>query len=85
MERAPSVNKVIMKGLDALGLPLISNGAADLKKRADLARAQRDWAQDAYFRRQICHLDPERRGAWTQLGHALKEDNLHVSSPYFTA
>lgn len=80
MERAPSVNKVIMKGLDALGLPLISNGAADLKKRADLARAQRDWAQDAYFRRQICHLDPERRGAWTQLGHALKEAGFHAKA-----
>ena len=43
MGRAPSVGRVLQKGLDKVGGSLMGENAADLKKRADLARAQRDW------------------------------------------
>lgn len=77
VDRVPSVGRALRKGLDSLSSPLTGGAAADLKKRAELARAQRDWAQDAYWRRRICALEPERRGAWIQLGHALKEAGFH--------
>lgn len=80
MGRTLSVNKVLVNGLNRLGVPFMGDSTTDLKRRADLARAQRDWAQDAYWRRQICNLDPERRGAWTQLGHALKEAGFHAKA-----
>lgn len=80
MGRAPSVGRVLQKGLDKVGGSLMRENAADLKKRADLARAQRDWAQDAYWRRRICGQEPERRGAWVQLGHALKEAGFHAKA-----
>lgn len=75
-----SVSRVLKKGLNTLGGPLMGESALDLKKRADLARVQRDWAQDAYWRRRICDLEPERRGAWIQLGHALKEAGFHAKA-----
>jgi len=80
MGRRPSINQVLVKGLNRMGLPLMGHTAADLKRRADLARAQRDWAQDAYWRREICNLEPDRRGAWIQLGHALKEAGFHAKA-----
>ena len=72
------VGKSIMKGIGSLGSVVLGQeSVADLRKHADLARAQRDWARDAYYRRRICKLEPDRRGAWIQFGHALKEAGFY--------
>jgi len=77
MASTPPVSRAVKRGLIALGAPLTGENPAEFKKKADLARAQRDWAQDAYWRRRTCKVEPERPGAWIQLGHALKEAGFH--------
>lgn len=76
MARTPSIARSIKKGFASL----TGDSHDDLKKHADLARAQRDWARDVYWRRRICAEEPARAGAWIQLGHALKEAGFFAKS-----
>lgn len=56
------------------------NEALRLRRLADKARSQRNWNLDVFCRRQICALDPDKAGAWTQYGHALKEAGFHIKA-----
>lgn len=50
---------------------------ADLRSLADQARSRRDYNADAFYRRLVCGLEPDRAANWTQYGHALKEIGFH--------
>lgn len=79
MSRSPNVDRVLKKSITGIAAQL--NGRetpAQLRRHADQARAQQDWARDAFFRRKVCEMEPERLGAWVQYGHALKEAGFHA-------
>lgn len=79
MSRSPNVGRALKKSIT--GIAAQFNGRetpAQLRRYADQARAQQDWAGDAFFRRKICEMEPERLGAWVQYGHALKESGFHA-------
>lgn len=79
MSRSPNVGRALKKSITGIAAQL--NGRetpAQLRRYADQARAQHDWARDAFFRRKICEMEPERLGAWVQYGHALKESGFHA-------
>lgn len=69
----------IARSLAELSAPLTGRrrSTQDLKRQAEKARTQRDWALDMLYRRQICDMEPAKPGAWIQYGHALKEAGFH--------
>lgn len=52
----------------------------ELRQLADNARTRRDFDADAFFRRRLCEIEPDRAGNWIQLGHSLKEAGFHKRS-----
>jgi hypothetical protein len=44
----------------------------ELRQLADNARTRREFDADAFYRRRLCEIEPDRAGTWIQLGHALK-------------
>lgn len=81
MSRSPTVSRALKKRIDGIAAQLTGRETpATLRSYAEQARAQGDWARDAYFRRRIAELEPERFGAWVQLGHALKETGFHAKA-----
>lgn len=79
MSRSPNVGRALRKSITGITAQLSGRETpAQLRKYADQARAQHDWARDAFFRRKVCELEPERLGAWIQYGHALKEAGFHA-------
>ena len=49
----------------------------ELRQLADNARTRRNFDADAFYRRRLCEIEPDRAGNWIQLGHALKEAGFH--------
>lgn len=70
----------IARSLAELSAPLTGRrrSTQDLKRQAEKARTQRDWALDVLYRRQICAMEPAKPGVWIQYGHALKEAGFHA-------
>ncbi|CAL1693000.1 hypothetical protein MMB232_03183 [Brevundimonas subvibrioides] len=50
---------------------------AELRALADQARSRRDFNADAFYRRLILELEPDRASNSTQYAHALKEIGFH--------
>lgn len=79
MSRSPNVGRALKKSITDITAQLSGRETpVQLRRYADQARAQQDWARDAFFRRKVCELEPERLGAWVQYGHALKEAGFHA-------
>lgn len=69
----------VVRSITELGAPLMGRrqSTQELKRQAEKARTQRDWALDLAYRRQISGMEPTKPGAWIQKGHALKEAGFH--------
>ncbi|WP_292071884.1 glycosyltransferase [Brevundimonas sp. UBA7534] len=79
MSRSPHVGRALKKSITGIAAQLTGRETPEqLRRYADQARAQQDWARDAFFRRKVCEMEPERLGAWIQYGHALKEAGFHA-------
>lgn len=79
MSRSPNVGRALKKSITGIAAQLNGRETPEqLRRYADQARAQQDWARDAFFRRKVCEMEPERLGAWIQYGHALKEAGFHA-------
>jgi hypothetical protein len=81
MNRQRRATRAVLRRLNppaaSIGDGAAARSLGDLRSLADQARSRRDYSADAFYRRHICSLEPDRAGNWTQYAHALKEIGFH--------
>ena len=81
MNRQRRVTRAVLRRLNPPTASIGDGGGtrslADLRSLADQARSRRDYNADAFYRRLLCGLEPDRAGNWAQYAHALKEIGFH--------